>query len=207
MINKLFIFFLVDITEWWYINRKGWKAESPLRRNYLDVPIQNVIIGHSEFNYCDEEETCKENVLAMQKSDKAFKFWEDIGPNFLVTGNGMIFEGRGANVEGDMLSKNNDKSITIMFLGDYGRNETCSEQFDHLKDLLTVLVEEGFLVENYNVLGECQISEDPVVSPGPNVMDELEYMEHWNSEKIEGCIRHEILFNQRVNFIIENMRG
>lgn len=109
----------------------------------------------------------------------------DIGPNFVVGGEGLIFEGRGANIMGAMISKWNMKCISIMFTGDYTIVEPDAQQINNVKILLDALVRGNFIIENYQLLGHCQIIS--FISPGANLMARLWEFEHWRPVNMSQC--------------------
>lgn len=159
----------------------------PYAVEYQNLPLSYVLIGHSATNYCDRKVDCIKTVLEIQ-TDHLRRAWDDIGPNFLISGNGLIFEGRGANVIGAMVRSWNSKSVTVMFLGDYGINHTTIDQFNHLSVLLEKIVEAGVLYPTYTILGHCQVATD-IISPGFHVMDLLKNYTHWIPKNKNTCIK------------------
>ncbi|KOB66282.1 Peptidoglycan recognition protein-lc [Operophtera brumata] len=168
----------LGLKEEWFFRRVEWQAMPPYDINFLSLPVSNVLIGHSATPYCDERYICIENVMDIQ-AEHLRRGWDDIGPNYLVSGNGLVFEGRGANVQGAMVRSWNIKSITIMFLGDYSKNKTRPEQFEHVNILLTELVKHRVLSKDYVLMGHCQVSPF-IITPGKNIMDKLDNFKHWN---------------------------
>lgn len=154
---------------------------------YLDIPVENVIIGHSAGNYCNQRYRCIKQMIMIQQ-DHLRRGWNDIGPNFFVGGNGDVFEGRGANVIGAMVKGYNRKSITIMFLGNYVVNQTNPLQFNHSQILVDRLVKVGALRSDYVLRGHCQV-DSLIITPGPNIMDKLSYFPHWDPKGTKGCLR------------------
>lgn len=154
--------------------------------DFLELPVSFVIIGHTVTQYCNQKYDCIKKIINVQKSHLDARF-EDIGPNFLISGNGIVFEGRGANVLSTMLKGWNRRSITIMFLGDYRTDKTTPAQFEHLDILLNQLVKQGVLRPDYTILGQCQVK-PLTVSPGRNILKELKDFQHWNSENAHLCL-------------------
>lgn len=153
----------------------------------LALPIPYVLIGHSAVEHCTEKYACIRNVLDIQR-DHQRRGWNDIGPNFLVSGNGLIFEGRGANVVGAMVKSWNLNGISIMFLGNYMEAIPIQAQFDHVRVLLTELVRKEILKPDYIIYGHCQVT-GSIKSPGAHLMDELHNFEHWNPANKSLCLR------------------
>lgn len=158
----------------------------PYQVNFLDLPVSYVLIGHSATTYCDERFSCIQAVLDIQ-SDHLRRGWDDIGPNYLVSGDGLVFEGRGANVHGAMVRWWNAKSITVMFLGNYAQNATRPEQFEHVSVLLNELVNKRVLSNNYVLMGHCQVS-PYIISPGKNLVAELHNFKHWDPVNTTYCL-------------------
>lgn len=155
--------------------------------NFLELPVSYVIIGHSASTYCNQKYDCIEKVLEIQQNHLRRDF-DDIGPNFLVSGGGWVFEGRGANVFGAMISTHNRISISIMFVGDYRHAEPDQYQFNHTIILLDTLVRVGVLHPNYKIWGQCQVNPF-TLSPGPHLIDNLHFLPHWNSSNTHVCLR------------------
>lgn len=153
----------------------------------LELPVPHVTIGHSALTFCTEKYSCIKEVLEIQ-SDHQRRGWNDIGPNFLVGGNGYVFEGRGANVLGVMVKSWNRIGISIMFLGNYVISHPTQEQFDNVNVLLKELVRVGALSPDYTLFGHCQLA-GGIITPGPHIMDEMHNFEHWNPANSTECLR------------------
>lgn len=114
----------------------------------------------------------------------------DIGPNYLVGGNGLIFEGRGANLEPAMVRGFNSKIVGIMFLGNYAEDDMPNdEQIENIKSLLNALVAKDVLHSDYTLQGLCQLITYNV-SPGKHLMDVLYKFGHWLPTNAETCLRN-----------------
>ncbi|XP_063372864.1 peptidoglycan-recognition protein 2-like isoform X3 [Cydia amplana] len=172
----------------WYFRRDDWQAMPPYNTDYLSLPVHNVVIGHTGVGHCNQTRRCIETMLAIQQ-DNLRRDFDDIVPNFLIGGEGTVFEGRGANVVGAMVKGYNSKSISIMFMGDYNTDMTADIQFAHLRILIEQLVKDGVLEPDYVVHGQCQLSPD-TVQPGRHVLDHLHEVPHWNPANTERCLKY-----------------
>ncbi|KAG6461838.1 hypothetical protein O3G_MSEX012890 [Manduca sexta] len=177
----------LDIHEPWYLRRGDWQAMLPYSREFLNLPVKNVLIGHSATEYCDEKYACIRLMLAIQ-NDHLRRGWDDIGPNFLVSGNGIVFEGRGADVFPVMMVDWNRRSIMIMFLGDYRYDASSIAQFEHVSVLLEELVKKQVLTPDYTVWASCQLSPH-TVSPGIKVLERMKLFEHWKQTNVSLCLK------------------
>lgn len=122
----------------------------------------------------------------IQTTHQLDRRWEDIGPNFLAGGDGYVFEGRGANVLGSMVTYFNLKSISIMFLGNYVYDKPILATFDNLNVFLKQLVNKQVLTADYKLYGQCQLI-GSIVPPGPNLMDKLYLLDHWDPSNKTKC--------------------
>lgn len=156
------------------------------KTEFLNLPVKYILIGHSVTPYCTDKYKCIAQMVAIQQNHLR-RGYNDIGPNYLVSGDGLVFEGRGANVIGAMTGSWNQKSISIMFLGNYVHDSPKQEAFDDVNTLLEVLVKIKVLQDDYVVYGHCQVSHY-TISPGPNVMKGLGNVTHWNSEYEDKCL-------------------
>ncbi|CAH2235248.1 jg26736 [Pararge aegeria aegeria] len=177
---------LKGLNETWYLRRDEWQAMPSYGEDFLKLPIGFVIIGHSAANNCEQRYRCIEAMLEVQR-DHMRRGFSDIGPNFLVGGNGDVFEGRGANVFGAMVTSWNRRSISIMFLGNYVLFKPIEVQFNHTSILLDTLVREGVLKPDYILYGQCQLL-PLTVSPGPLLVSELKRFPHWNNTGKNECL-------------------
>ncbi|XP_028163397.1 peptidoglycan-recognition protein SC2-like isoform X2 [Ostrinia furnacalis] len=178
----------IGLKEPWYLRREQWQSiKKGNSDEYLALPVKYVYIGHSAGAYCDKRYSCIKSVRQIQ-DDHLKLNWDDIGPNFLVGGKGLIFEGRGANVLGAMVAKWNKKGVSVMFLGDYRTDESDPLQFEHINVLLKRLLELKVLAPDYTVVGYCQIVTF-TISPGPNVMSHLNNITNWDPVNQDKCLR------------------
>lgn len=157
---------------------------------FLLLPVRYALVGHSVTATCTDRYNCTERVLDIQREHQRHG-WADIGPNFLVAGDeGLVLEGRGANVLGVMVQSWNTRSVSLMFVGDFRRNhdEPHPSQLAHLRVLLDALVTAGVLHPEYALLGHCQ-AVGWVYAPGVRLLRELRaFKPHWDARNISTCL-------------------
>lgn len=84
------------------VRRDEWHGRAP---NYsrtlpLELPATRAIIIHTATESCFDLETCSVRVRSIQNYHMDGINWADIGFNFLVGGDGRVYEGRGWQMEG-----------------------------------------------------------------------------------------------------------
>ncbi|KRT78342.1 hypothetical protein AMK59_6527, partial [Oryctes borbonicus] len=139
------------------VSRSEWGAASPTETNPLKInPPPFVVIHHSESQVCATTARCKTIVKNIQSYHMRSRGWEDIGYNFLVGGDGKVYEGRGWNKHGSHAIPYNNKSIGICFIGNFGASAPPSQQIQAAKDLIAYGVSKKLISSNYKVLGHRQ---------------------------------------------------
>lgn len=79
-----------------------------------------VIIHHSDNpNGCSTETECKRLIKNIQSDHKGRRKFSDIGYNFIIAGDGNIYEGRGFGLQGSHAPNYNRNSIGIVFIGNF----------------------------------------------------------------------------------------
>ncbi|KAG4074759.1 hypothetical protein HA402_006398 [Bradysia odoriphaga] len=88
-----------------FVTRPEWQARSPKSELYdLELPSQRIIIAHTTGTgeNSTNQQTCMAKVRSIQDYHMDHKelLFHDIGYNFLVGGDGSVYEGRGWNKQG-----------------------------------------------------------------------------------------------------------
>lgn len=105
--------------------------------------------------------------------------WSDIGYNFLIGGDGAVYEGRGWNVVGAHATNWNSKSIGISFLGNYNYNTATSAMISAAKGILADAVSRGQIVSGYTLYGHRQVS--ATECPGTTLWNEIRGWSNWKA--------------------------
>jgi peptidoglycan recognition protein len=101
------------------VSRSEWGARAPTSISYLSNPVPYVVIHHAESASCSSQSSCTSMVQGFQDYHMDSNGWSDIGYNFLVGGDGNIYEGRGWERVGAHAPGYNSNSMGICFIGSY----------------------------------------------------------------------------------------
>lgn len=83
------------------IDRAGWNAEPPQgKQDSLQLPVNKIIIGHTATKSCSTRDECIKLVKNIQNQQMKIRHFSDISSNWLISSDGIIFEGRGWTVAG-----------------------------------------------------------------------------------------------------------
>ncbi|CAF3868662.1 unnamed protein product [Rotaria sp. Silwood1] len=136
------------------VNRSVWNATKP-KNNYtmLSPPVPHVAIHHTTGPQCTTFYSCVLQVQHWQKFHMETKQWDDIGYNFLVGGNGYIFEGRGWNHTGAHCKGFNPTSVGIGIIGDLISVRPSKSSLNAVKSLIKCGISFGFIQKNYTLVG------------------------------------------------------
>lgn len=103
--------------------------------------------------------------------------WSDIGYNFIIGGDGAVYEGRGWTLEGAHTLAWNNVSIGIAFIGTYNNEIPSSSMLSAFQLLVEKGVELGHVTKDYKVMGARQFS--GTESPGKTFYELLKHWSHW----------------------------
>ncbi|CAG0906868.1 unnamed protein product, partial [Cyprideis torosa] len=103
--------------------RSEWGAQKPNRTTPLSNP-EYLIVHHTATRGCDDLATCTSVLKEIQTDHMTHpnKSYDDIGYNFLIGGDGVLYEGRGFDKEGAHAAPYNPKSIGIAMIGTFTEN-------------------------------------------------------------------------------------
>lgn len=106
--------------------------------------------------------------------------WDDIAYNFLVGGDGAVYEGRGWDKEGAHTKGYNKRSICIAFIGTFNKILPPLRQLSATKMLIEQGIKENKLHPNYKLFGHRQLI--PSESPGKALFEIIKKWPHWSNE-------------------------
>ncbi|XP_016954952.2 peptidoglycan-recognition protein LF-like [Drosophila biarmipes] len=161
------------------IERDEWGAEEPTAREYLNLPAQNVIIYHTATEQCETKDACIHRMQMLQDFHMKNRDWHDIGLNFLVGGDGGVYEGRGWDVRAQGLRGYESVSISIAFIGTFSNVEPRERQVLAAKRLMEDGVRRKKLRHDYSIYAQRQF--EPTESPGQKLYDLMKRWPRWSS--------------------------
>uniref|UniRef100_A0A8D8B9R7 Peptidoglycan recognition protein n=1 Tax=Culex pipiens TaxID=7175 RepID=A0A8D8B9R7_CULPI len=163
------------------VTRNEWLAQPPRERlDDLKLPVNKVIISHTTTEECKTQSACLYRVRSIQGQNIGAENYGDIGYNFLIGGDGNVYEGRGWLKVGAFVRGQNTKSIGITFIGDYRHEAPSQAQMETMDALLKSGIKSGHLTQDYRLYGSCQFMQTE--SPGRLLYAELKKHSHWSDE-------------------------
>ncbi|XP_030762770.1 uncharacterized protein LOC115887466 isoform X11 [Sitophilus oryzae] len=116
-----------------YVNRSSWNARPPT--NITEVkkfPFLN--IEHTKTESCSDFSSCSRKLRQIQENDMDMLHYPDVKYNFLIGGDGKVYEGRGWGVKNEM-----DNDANVALIGDF----STSSPSNSMIQAINVLIDRG----------------------------------------------------------------
>ncbi|GBP17428.1 Peptidoglycan recognition protein [Eumeta japonica] len=159
------------------VTTSEWGAMDPRLVEALEQPVNLVIIQHTVSQECYTDERCESIVRNIQWYHMMDLGWKDIAYNFLIGGNGKVYEGVGWQNVGSHSLGYNRRSIGIAFIGDFRTKEPTPAALRAAQRLLKCGVNKRHLPRNYFLVGHMQVR--PTESPGARLMELIKQWPNW----------------------------
>ncbi|XP_016971647.1 peptidoglycan-recognition protein LC isoform X7 [Drosophila rhopaloa] len=156
----------------------GRPAKNKLAEQAL--PVNRVVISHTAAEGCESREVCSARAKVVQSFHMDSWDWDHVGYNFLVGGDGRVYEGRGWNYVGAHTKGYNKGTIGISFIGTFTRTRPNERQLKACQLLLDEGVRLKKLTSEYRLYGHRQLS--ATESPGEELYKIIQTWPHWSHE-------------------------
>ncbi|XP_045402316.1 peptidoglycan recognition protein 4 isoform X2 [Lemur catta] len=145
------------------VPRSAWGARQT-HCPRMNLPAKYVIIIHTAGRTCNVSDEC----CVLARDIQSFHLDRlklcDIGYNFLVGQDGVIYEGVGWNVQGSRTPGYDDIALAIAFMGTFTGTPPNAAALEAAQDLIQCAVVERYLTPNYLLVGHSDVTN--TLSPG-----------------------------------------
>ncbi|CAG4932929.1 unnamed protein product [Colias eurytheme] len=163
-----------------FVSREEWNARPPTVINTQNLPVPLVVIHHTYIpGACYSRAECSRSMQSMQNTHMITNGWGDIGYNFAVGSDGVVYEGRGWNRVGAHAVGYNVNSVGIVLIGDWVSVVPPKIQLDAAKDLIQVGIELGYISPDYKLIGHRQVG--ATECPGQALFNEINNWERFTN--------------------------
>ncbi|XP_072180857.1 peptidoglycan recognition protein 3-like [Diadema setosum] len=160
------------------ITREEWGARSPVAYSWLSTPTRYALVHHTAGSQCYSQSSCESTVRGIQDYHMDSNGWWDIGYNFLIGGDGNVYEGRGWDIKGAHAGSYNSYSIGISMMGTFTYTSPSSTMMNTLYSLLDCLESNNKILSCYTLYGHRQASSTEC--PGEQLYDLIQSHAHWS---------------------------
>ncbi|XP_022096200.1 peptidoglycan recognition protein-like [Acanthaster planci] len=138
------------------VSRDEWNARSPWDSPVMKGPKHVVVVRHTATSPCNTSQSCEELMQNIQNYHMDSKGWNDIGYNFVIGGDGRVYEGRGWETVVPHTSEisYDPRIVVIALIGNYTDSPRSLGMVNVLKQLFTCGVEKAQLTENLVICGQ-----------------------------------------------------
>ncbi|CAL8105813.1 unnamed protein product [Calicophoron daubneyi] len=152
----LFVCLLANAFGVTVVSRSEWGARSPVEKTLMHDPKPYAIIHHTATSTCSGDH-CKTVMKGIQNFHMDTRGWSDIGYNFLVGADGVVYEGRGWGVLGTHARGWNNVSYGFSVVGNFMTNTPTQAALSAIRAMIEQAVKRGYLTQTYNVLGHRDV--------------------------------------------------
>ncbi|XP_054257991.1 peptidoglycan-recognition protein SD-like isoform X3 [Macrosteles quadrilineatus] len=138
-----------------YMRRADWGAKPPKWIESLETPVKKVVLTWTETEPCTTEEECIQRVKEIQAEHMKDDKCPDIRHNFLVGGDGALYEGRGYTRLGPSYPKSDKtheelygKSIEIAFIQKHEK-DVEKKIAEVVPDCISKMRQQHYIEENF----------------------------------------------------------
>ncbi|KAK4875989.1 hypothetical protein RN001_012411 [Aquatica leii] len=160
------------------VSKNEWGARGALKVEYSVYPLDYVIIHHTVTPECHDLLRCSDLLKSMQNYHMDSHKFHDIGYNFVIGGDGKVYEGRGWHKVGAHTKGYNTRSLGIAFIGNFINKLPNEQQLQAGKDLIQCAEELQELDYHYKLHGARQVS--ATQSPGLTLYHEIQNWPHFS---------------------------
>ncbi|XP_073836773.1 peptidoglycan-recognition protein LC-like isoform X3 [Musca autumnalis] len=163
------------------VPRDGWLAQPPLNPLVpLDLPVKRVIIIPTLTTNCETQAACTFTVRNIQTFNIESQQQDDIIYNFLIGGDGNVYEGRGWDNRGSFVNAYNDDSISVAYIGSFKKQKPSGKQLNVTRLLLAEGVRMDKLSEDYRIVGTNKLDATLTATSADALYESLKDWPHWS---------------------------
>ncbi|XP_075212840.1 uncharacterized protein LOC142319441 [Lycorma delicatula] len=161
-----------------FINRTGWNASSYKNHGicFSRNEILTIVVSQVGSDNCYDINSCSNIIKQLEIEDNTFKESDknQINYNFLIGGDGRVYEGRGWKCLADEFDAYSNRRISVAFVGNYSCTKPNHEenllqvlqlQWNSLKTLIEIYTKETtdnnnkkhLILSNYIIMPRCCI--------------------------------------------------
>ncbi|XP_063221185.1 peptidoglycan-recognition protein SD-like [Bacillus rossius redtenbacheri] len=163
------------------VSREEWGARPPVpggTQPLPQFPARYVVVAHTASAPCDCAAGCAQAVRRDQNYFMDQLRYADVGYNFLVGGDGRVYEGRGFRTQGAFARHFNNRSLGVAFIGDFEIIAPPRVQLDAARSFLRHAVDSEQLAADYKLVAHRQVANTS--SPGEQLAAAIRLWPHWD---------------------------
>ncbi|XP_067275554.1 peptidoglycan recognition protein 5 [Pseudorasbora parva] len=150
------------------VSRRAWNAVDPRDKAAMKSPAHTVVVHHTALPQPRDIVPQLAHIQRMHMQERGF---DDIGYNFLISGDGVVYEGRGWGIVGAHAKDHNSYSVGIALMGNFNDELPSSASLLALLRLLHTGVLHGHVRPNFELIGHRDVAKTEC--PGEHLYSQL----------------------------------
>ncbi|XP_053330050.1 uncharacterized protein LOC128503881 [Spea bombifrons] len=159
------------------VSKSNWGARSTKCTVGLKTPLPLVLIHHTAGASCTSKSACIKQVKSIQSYHIDKRGYCDIGYNFLVGEDGLVYEGRGWKTQG--VPTYSQPSIGISVIGTFSKRAPNKKALNAVKSLINCGVSNGYIRKDYILKGHRNLGKTDC--PGDKLYDIIKTWPHFKA--------------------------
>ncbi|XP_005183249.1 peptidoglycan-recognition protein LC isoform X2 [Musca domestica] len=161
--------------------RDQWLAQPPIKDMIpLKLPVERIIVIHTRTADCETQAACTFTVRYTQTFNIESQQQDDIIYNFLIGGDGNVYEGRGWDYRGSVIQGYNDDSISLAYIGSFKKQMPSEKQLNVTRLLLAEGVRLGKLSSDYRIVGANKLDPTSTATSADALYESFKDWPHWS---------------------------
>jgi N-acetylmuramoyl-L-alanine amidase len=149
----------------------------------MTIPVHHVFIYHTAApDQCHDYNTCIRDLHSIQNFHIDSHKLGDIGYNFLLGGDGRIYEGRGWSEVGAHTRGMNDKAVALSLIGNFEKVDLPKLMLDLAQKWIECGIEKGIIANDYQLHGHRD--QNCTSCPGQHLCDIIKHWKNFKAEKL-----------------------
>lgn len=160
-----------------FIEGGRWGIRAPVDASKRQ-PLRNpdfIAIHHTGGLHCRDHSGCTAAMRGIQATHLSRNRYNEIGFNFAIGGNGLVYVGRGWSIQGEFASHLQSRSLSVAFIGNYGNVLPNQRQLNTFQSLIICGMQYGVIPQHVTYFGHHQVRHE-VACPGQAF---LHYLSTW----------------------------
>jgi len=143
----------------------------------METPVHHVFVHHTAEQECQTQDECEKIMRGIQHFHKVTRGWDDIGYNFVIGGDGKVYDARGWDKIGAHTKGVNNVSVAFTLMGNFMKVEPKNNMIESLKNLVQCGIDKGFVANDYQLHGHRDQS--CTACPGDKLYDIIKLWPHF----------------------------
>ncbi|XP_054713735.1 uncharacterized protein LOC129223193 [Uloborus diversus] len=135
------------------VSRASWGARVPKSTEKMTVPVPHLFIHHTAMNECQDFQSCARMMRAIQNFHMDDRGWDDIGYNYLIGGDGRVYEGRGWTRVGAHTYGFNRVGIAFSLMGNFVNKLPSQTMLNATRNMIQCAIRGGYVTGDYKLHG------------------------------------------------------